>query len=212
MTDHPMKADVSVSHTLPVPGSQRLLIKNMVCPQCIRVVGEELAALGLQVHRVALGEADVATPDGSEPDYRAIRSGLEQAGFELLEDPRAQLVDRIKTLLVALIHYPPPGPRLLNYSDYLVEHLGKDYHYLSHLFSASEGLTIEKFIIRQKVERAKELIGYGELSIAEVAQQLGYSSPAHLSRQFRQVTGLTPTEVQRLGPASPARRSLDSLI
>jgi AraC family transcriptional regulator len=82
-------------------------------------------------------------------------------------------VDRIKTLLVALIHYPPPGPRLLNYSDYLVERLGKDYHYLFHLFSASEGLTIEKFIIRQKVKRAKELIGYGELSIAEVAQQLG---------------------------------------
>lgn len=98
------------------------------------------------------------------------------------------------------------------HSDYLVEHLGKDYHYLSYLFSASEGLTIEKFIIRQKVERAKELIGYGELSIAEVAQQLGYSSPAHLSRQFRQVTGLTPTEFQRLGPASHARRSLDSLI
>ncbi|AIZ65631.1 hypothetical protein PK28_18510 (plasmid) [Hymenobacter sp. DG25B] len=184
----------------------------MVCPQCIRVVREELTALGLHVHRVALGEADVSTPDGAAPDWAAIRASLQEAGFELLEDPRDQLVDRIKTLLVALIHYPPPGPRLLNYSDYLVEHLSKDYHYLSHLFSASEGLTIEKFIIRQKVERAKELIGYGELPIAEVAQQLGYSSPAHLSRQFRQVTGLTPTEFQRLGPASHARRSLDSLI
>ncbi len=125
--------------------------------------------------------------------------------------PRAQLVDRIKTLLVSLIHYPPPGPRLLNYSAYLVEHLGRDYHYLSHLFSASEGLTIEKYIIRQKVERAKELIGYGELSMAAVAQQLGYSSPAHLSRQFRQVTGLAPTEFQQLGRASAARRSLDAL-
>jgi AraC family transcriptional regulator len=164
------------------------------------------------VHRVALGEADVSTPDGAAPDLVTVRASLEDAGFELLEDPRDQLVDRIKTLLVALIHYPPPGPRLLNYSDYLVEHLGKDYHYLSHLFSAFEGLTIEKFTIRQKVERAKELIGYGELPIAEVAQQLGYSSPAHLSRQFRQVTGLTPTEFQRLGPASHARSSLDSLI
>lgn len=209
---HPMKADVSIAHVLPPPGSHRLLIKNMVCPQCIRVVREELTALGLHVHRVALGEADVSTPDGAAPDWAAIRGSLQDAGFELLEDPRDQLVDRIKTLLVALIHYPPPGPRLLNYSDYLVENLHKDYHYLSHLFSASEGLTIEKFIIRQKVERAKELIGYGELSIAEVGQQLGYSSPAHLSRQFRQVTGLTPTEFQRLGPASHARRSLDSLI
>ncbi|MFD1470260.1 helix-turn-helix domain-containing protein [Hymenobacter caeli] len=207
-----MKADVSIAHVLPPPGSHRLLIKNMVCPQCIRVVGEDLAALGLQVHRVALGEADISMPDGTSLDWAAIRRRLHDAGFELLEDARDQLVDRIKTLLVALIHYPPPGPRLLNYSDYLVEHLGKDYHYLSHLFSAAEGLTIEKFIIRQKVERAKELIGYDELPIAGVAELLGYSSPAHLSRQFRQVTGLTPTEFQRLGPASHARRSLDSLI
>jgi AraC family transcriptional regulator len=209
---HPLKKDVSIAHVLPPPGAHRLLIKNMVCPQCIRVVGEDLAGLGLQVHRVALGEADVSTPDGAAPDWEGVRARLASAGFALLEDPRDQLVDRIKTLLVALIHYPEPGPRLLNYSDYLVEHLGRDYHYLSHLFSASEGLTIEKFIIRQKVERAKELIGYGELPIAEVAQQLGYSSPAHLSRQFRQVTGLTPTEFQRLGPASLTRRSLDSLI
>lgn len=209
---HPMKVDVSIAHVLPPPGAYRLLIKNMVCPQCIRVVDEDLAALGLQVHRVALGEADVSTPDGAAPDWAAIRSRLQDAGFELLEDPQDQLVDRIKTLLVALIHYPPPSPRLLNYSDYLVEHLGKDYHYLSHLFSASEGLTIEKFTIRQKVERAKELISYAELSMAEVAQQLGYSSPAHLSRQFRQVTGLTPTDFQQLGPGPAARRGLDSLI
>lgn len=207
-----MTHDVSPSHILPAPGSQRLLIKNMVCPQCIRVVREDLSALGLRVHRVALGEADVSTPEGVEPDWEAIRTTLQEAGFALLEDPRAQLVERIKTLLVTLIHYPPPGPRLLNYSDYLVEHLGRDYHYLSHLFSAQEGLTIEKFIIRQKVERAKELIGYGELSISQVSGQLGYSSPAHLSRQFRQVTGLTPTEFQKLGPASHARRSLDALI
>ena len=209
---HPMKADVRIAHVLLPPGAHRLLIKNMVCPQCIRVVREDLTALGLHVHRVALGEADVSTPDGADPDWPAVRASLTDAGFALLEDPRDQLVDRIKTLLVALIHYPPPGPRLLNYSDYLVKHLERDYHYISHLFSAAEGLTIEKFIIRQKVERAKELIGYGELSIAEVAQQLGYSSPAHLSRQFRQVMGLTPTEFQRLGPASHARRSLDSLI
>ena len=194
------------------PTGHRLLIKNMVCPQCIRVVGEELAALGLTVRRVALGEAEVATADGTEPDWAVVRARLNKAGFVLLEDSRAQLVDRIKTLLVGLIHYPPPGPRLLNYSGYLAQHLGKDYHHLSPLFSASEGLTIEKFIIRQKVERAKELINYGELPMAEMAQQLGYSSPAHLSRQFRQVTGLTPTEFQRLGPESHARQSLDALI
>lgn len=206
-----MTNELSAPHTLPPPGSHRLLIKNMVCPQCIRVVGEDLRALGLRVHRVVLGEADVSVPNGAEPDWGAIRASLAATGFSLLADPRAQLVERIKTLLVRLIHYPEPGPRLLNYSAYLVEELERDYHYLSHLFSAAEGLTIEKFIIRQKVERAKELISYGELSIAEVAQQLGYSSPAHLSRQFRQVTGLTPTDFQKLGPASAARRSLDAL-
>ena len=194
------------------PGTHRLRIKNMVCPQCIRVVREDLAALGLRVGHVALGEADVTTPTGVAPDYGAIRAALAAEGFELLDDPRAQLVDRIKTLLINSIHYPLAGPRLLNYSDYLVQHLGRDYNFLSHLFSASEGLTIEKFIIRQKVERAKELVDYGELSIADVAQQLGYSSPAHLSRQFLQVTGLTPTEFQRLGPANHARQSLDALI
>ncbi|WP_426059042.1 helix-turn-helix domain-containing protein [Hymenobacter sp. B1770] len=207
-----MNTELRAGYALPAPGTHRLLIKNMVCPQCIRVVREDLSALGLQVQRVVLGEADVSTPDGRDPDLGAVRTSLEKAGFALLEDPRAQLVEQIKTLLVTLIHYPAPGPRLLKYSDYLVEHLGRDYHYLSHLFSAEEGLTIEKFIIRQKVERAKELIGYGELSIAQVAEQLGYSSPAHLSRQFGQVTGLTPSEFQRLGPASHARRSLDALL
>lgn len=196
----------------PAPNTHRLLIKNMVCPQCIRVVREDLTALGLCVTQVALGIADVTTPSGTEPNYVAIQTALQAAGFELLDDPRAQLVNRIKTLLIKLIHYPTTGPRLLNYSHYLVQHLGRDYHYLSHLFSAAEGLTIEKFIIRQKVERAKELIDYGELSMAEVAGQLGYSSPAHLSRQFRQVTGLTPTEFQKMGPANAARRSLDALI
>ena len=207
-----MNTELRSHYTLPAPGTHRLLIKNMVCPQCVRVVKEDLTALGLQVHRVVLGEADVSAPDGQEPNLDAVRARLLDAGFALLEDLRAQLVEQIKTLLVMLIHYPQPGPRLLNYSDYLVEHLGRDYHYLSHLFSSEEGLTIEKFIIRQKVERAKELIGYGELSIAQVAEQLGYSSPAHLSRQFGQVTGLTPTEFQRLGPASHARRSLDALL
>ena len=189
-----MNSESRSGFALPVPGTHRLLIKNMVCPQCIRVVTEDLSALGLQVHRVVLGEADVSAPEGAEPDLAAVRRRLEAAGFALLEDPRAQLVEQIKTLLVTLIHYPPPGPRRLIYSNYLVEHLDRDYHYLSHLFSAEEGLTIEKFSIRQKVERAKELIGYGELSMAQVAEQLGYSSPAHLSRQFGQVTGLTPTE------------------
>jgi len=169
-----MNSEIRSGFTLPAPGTHRLLIKNMVCPQCIRVVKEDLTALGLEVNRVVLGEADVSAPEGQEPDLEAVRHALLDAGFVLLEEPRPQLVEQIKTLFVTRIHYPEPGPQLLNYSDYLVEHLGRDYHYLSHLFSSEEGLTIEKFVIRQKVERAKEFIGYGELSIAQVAEQLGY--------------------------------------
>lgn len=125
-----------------------------------------MTALGPHVHRVALSEADLSASNGVAPDLVAVRASLRNAGFELSEDPHDQLVDRVKTLLMALIYYPPPGPFLLNYSDYLMEHLDRDYHYLSYLFSAPEGLTIERFIIRQKVERAKELIGYVELPIA----------------------------------------------
>lgn len=194
------------------PGEYVLHIKNMVCPQCIRVVREDLSALGLQVGRVELGYAEIAVPADTTPDWPVVRTTLQAAGFELLEDSRAQLVERIKNLVVELVHYAPAQQPAQNVSDYLARHLEREYHYLSHLFSAQEGLTIEKFVIRQKVERAKELLGYGELTISQIAYELGYSSLAHLSRQFRQVTGLTPSEFQKLGPASPARQSLDSLI
>jgi len=192
-------------------GVFRLVITNMVCPRCISAVEEKLAALGLHVRRIALGEADVEALHGTEPDWLAIRTGLQQAGFDLVVDPRVQLVERIKALIVNLVHYLPPGLRVVNYSDYLVEHLQRDYHYLAHQFSTQEGLNIEKFIIRQKVERAKELLGYGELSIAQVAQEMGYSSQAHLARQFRQITGITPSEYQQLDLTEQGRRFLDDI-
>lgn len=195
-----------------VPVTHVLHIKNMVCPQCIRVVGEDLAALGLRLGRVALGSVELKMPGKAVPDLPAIRATLQAAGFELLEDARAQLVERMKTLLVELVHYTPAAGPPQKVSDYLVQRLERDYHYLSHLFSAEEGLTIEKFVIRQKVERAKELLSYGELNGSQVANELGYSSLAHFSNQFRQVTGLTPTTYQKLGPVYNARCSLDALI
>ncbi|GAA3992095.1 AraC family transcriptional regulator [Hymenobacter antarcticus] len=192
--------------------SHLLHVKNMVCPQCIRVVTEDLTALGLRLGRVELGRVEIKMTGKELPDLGPIRTTLRAAGFELLEDARNQLVERMKTLLVELVHYTPADGPPQKISDYLVQHLERDYHYLSHLFSVEEGLTIEKFVIRQKVERAKELLSYGELNASQIAQELGYSSLAHFSNQFRQVTGLTPTNYQKLGPVNNARRSLDALL
>jgi AraC family transcriptional regulator len=185
------------------PDTSRLFIGNMVCPQCSRVVQRRLEELGLQVELVTLGAADVLTPPGGELPLAAVRAALEEAGFALVEDPARQLVEQTKTLVLELVRYT---------SYYLSQRLQRDYHYLSQLFSAHEGLTLEKYIIRQKVEWAKELLSYQDVSVADVAQQLGYSSAAYLTNQFKQVTGLSPSEFQRLGPGSAGRRSLDDLI
>ena len=194
------------------PGTSRLFIRNMVCPQCVRVVRRKLEEVGLCVQFVALGAADVLTPPDGELPLAAVRASLEDVGFELVEDPARQLVEQTKTLVLELVHYTAPADRVHNFSYYLSQRLHRDYHYLSQLFSSHEGLTLEKYIIRQKVERAKELLSYQDATVAEVAQQLGYSSAAYLTNQFKQVTGLSPSEFQRLGPGSAGRRSLDDLL
>jgi AraC family transcriptional regulator len=194
------------------PDTSRLFIGNMVCPQCSRVVQRRLEELGLQVELVTLGAADVLTPPGGELPLAAVRAALEEAGFALVEDPARQLVEQTKTLVLELVRYTSPAELTHNFSYYLSQRLQRDYHYLSQLFSAHEGLTLEKYIIRQKVEWAKELLSYQDVSVADVAQQLGYSSAAYLTNQFKQVTGLSPSEFQRLGPGSAGRRSLDDLI
>jgi len=184
----------------------------MVCPQCVRVVRRKLEEVGLSVQFVALGAADVLPPPNSELPFAAVRASLEEVGFEVVEDLARQLVEQTKTLVLELVHYTAPADRVHNFSYYLSQRLQRDYHYLSQIFSSHEGLTLEKYIIRQKVERAKELLSYQEATVADVAQQLGYSSAAYLTNQFRQVTGLSPSEFQRLGPGSAGRRSLDDLI
>ena len=198
------------------PGTTRLHIRNMVCPQCLRVARRKLEQAGLPVEAIALGAADVRpiTPGQPLPPTEQLQAALHAVGFELVDDPRDQLVEQTKALVVELIHYTPADqqPLLLTYSHYLSQRLGRDYAYLSHLFSQRGGLTLEKYIIRQKVERAKELLSYQEATVADVARQLGYSSAAHLTNQFRQVTGLTPTQFQALGPGSAGRRSLDAVV
>ncbi|WP_460676216.1 helix-turn-helix domain-containing protein [Hymenobacter coalescens] len=190
-------------------GATRLQLRGVVCPRCARLVRNELELMGLQVLNVALGGADVVLSPSVKLDVAALRATLDPLGFELLENPQDQLVEQLKATVLELIHYTPVEQwPVLNYSVYLSERLGRDYHYLSQLFSAREGLTVEKYIIRQKVERAKELLSYQDDSVAEIARKLGYRSAAHLTNQFKQVTGMSPTEFQRLDPEHSHRTGL----
>ena len=174
------------------PEERHLAIKNMVCARCVRVVKEELEKLGLTVNEVQLGEATVT----GNADQEEIKNALAAAGFELLEDKKARLIEQVKNYIIQLVQ--DPESRTANYSDLISEHIHKDYHYLSQLFSATENVTIEKYIILQKIERVKEWLVYDELSLSEMAYKLGYSSVAHLSSQFKQVTGFTPTTFKNL--------------
>lgn len=194
-------------------GTTRLYIRNMVCPRCVRVVQRELEKVGVLVNAVALGAADVRAADGGPLDEALVQSTLQIYGFALVDDPRDQLVEQVKALVVEIIHYTPAELQpFQTYSHFISERLGRSYAYLSHQFSVREGLTLEKYIIRQKIERAKELLSYQDRKVTEVARQLGYSSAAHLTNQFRQVTGMSPSDFQRLGPGSAGRLALDRLI
>ena len=174
-----------------------LHIKNMVCNRCIRVVNEELTNLGFNVKSVELGEA-VIEDQPDEEKMKEIAETLKENGFELIDDRKGQLIDHIKTVIIELIHYRREKEEHINFSDYISKEAGYDYSYLSNLFSSVEGTTIEKYIIHQKIEKAKELLVYDELTLSEIAWQLGYSSVQHLSRQFKKVTGLTPSHFKKV--------------
>src|SRR5918993_2652464 len=174
-----------------------LSIKNMVCGRCILVVKQELEKLGIPVKQVSLGEVET-TDDIPSDSIAALSKNLSALGFELLDSNKHQLIEKIKNTIINEVHYSE-GERVYNYSEILSKALLKDYSYLSNLFSEVEGITIEKYIIHQKIEKAKELIIYDELSLSEIAYRLGYSSVAHLSNQFKKVTGLTPTHFKEVG-------------
>ena len=184
--------------------AQTLHIKNMVCQRCVRVVREELERLGYTVHDVELGKAEVSGNINSEDTQKA----LQQAGFELLTDQKVQLIEQLKTLIIELVHYSDE-PLRVNYSDYLSQKTNREYGYLSQLFSSHEGTTLERYIILQKIEKVKELLVYGQLTLSEIAHLQHYSSVAHLSSQFKQVTGLTPTQFKQLQQKN--RKPLDQV-
>jgi len=175
-----------------------LAIKNMVCPRCIRVVREELERLGYSVCTIVLGEA-VITPVPDAEQKEQIRRILEENGFELMDSRIRRIVESIKTAVISRIY---GDERALmsgeNWSEYISQIVHFDYGYLSTLFSSKENVTIERYVILQKIERVKELMKYDELTLSQIADQLGYSSVAHLSNQFKQVTGLSPSAFKKL--------------
>jgi len=174
---------------------RKLLIKNMVCDRCSIVVRQELEKIGMVPLHVALGEVTLA--EAASPDkLTRIADSLSAVGFSLIDDKRALTIEQIKGAIIDIVHRGKPIRT--NLSEHLAQLVGRDYSFISNLFSEVEGTTIEQYYIHQKIERAKELIVYGELTLSQIASELGYSSVAHLSNQFKKVTGLTPSHFRKV--------------
>lgn len=184
-----------------------LHIKNMVCPRCVMAVEAALKELDVSFQQVELGQVHLA--QGISADQRrALGAKLRALGFELLEPGKSAIISRIKSLIVEQVHHSKE-PLTVNLSTYLADKFAYEYSYLSRLFSAVEGITIEKYLTRQKIEKVKELLFYDELSLSEIAFELNYSSVAYLSSQFKKETGMTPSQFKK--SHTPDLRPLDSL-
>lgn len=180
----------------------------MVCNRCIKVVKDEFDKLDLVIESIDLGKVSVFS-ELNDSKLSQIRGVLEQNGFELIDDKKSKLIDQIKTLVIEITHYEKEVSATVNSSEFISKEIGYDYSYLSKLFSSVEGITIEKYIINQKIEKVKELLAYGELSLNEISYQLGYSSVQHLSNQFKKITGLTPSHFKKL--KEKKRKPLDEV-
>jgi len=174
----------------------KIFIKYMVSNRCKMAVKEELKKLGLHFIVVDLGEVEIMETLSLE-QREELKAGLLNSGLELMDDKRAVLIEKIQNVIREMIHYSDEVPKM-NYSDFISEKLDYDYTYLSNLFSEIKGITIQQFIIVHKIERAKELLLYDELNLTEISYKLNYSSVAHLSNQFKKVTGLSPTHFKLL--------------
>lgn len=163
----------------------------MVSLRCKMMVKEELEKLGLHYVMIDLGIIDILE-NITQEQHDQLKLNLAKSGLELLDDKRSVLIERIKSVIIEMVHYSDELPEV-NYSEYISKKLGYDYTYLSNLFSEVKGITIKHFIIIHKIERVKELLLYGELNLTEISYLMQYSSVAHLSNQFKKVTGLSPT-------------------
>lgn len=175
----------------------KLYIKYMVSLRCKMMVKQELEKLGLHFVTVDLGMVDVLESITSEQRQK-LKENLQKSGLELLDDKKSILIEKIKNIIIEMIHYSDELPKV-NYSDFISEKLNYDYTYLSNIFSEVKGITIQQFIIAHKIEKVKELLLYDELTLTEISYRLHYSSVAHLSNQFKKVTGLSPSYYKELG-------------
>src|SRR5688572_21482457 len=173
-----------------------LYIKYMVSLRCKMMVKEELKKLGLHYVVVDLGTVEILE-DISPQIQDQLKENLQLSGLELLDNKKSILIEKVKNIITEMIHYSDELPKM-NYSDYISEKLKYDYTYLSNLFSEVKGITIQQFIIIHKIERVKELLLYDELNLTEISYKLHYSSVAHLSNQFKKITGLTPSFFKQL--------------
>jgi len=160
------------------------------------VVGAALQKLGLHPAQTLLGEVELEEETLPEARLQEVDKVLRELGFELIGDRKSRLIEQVKQAVIRLVHYDEAQP--LKHSAYIAAAVGQEYGHLSKLFSDVEGITVEQYLIRQKIERVKELLVYGDLTLTEIARQTGYSSVAHLSSQFRKVTGLTPTHFRQV--------------
>lgn len=185
----------------------KLYIKNMVCNRCKSAVKEVLEKAGFHPALIMLGEVEIVESPNKQ-QLQAIDLKLREIGFERLDDKKSQTVEKIKKLIIELVQLKD-NDLPVTLSTYLADQVGQDYSALSNLFSHLEGTTIEQFYILQKIERVKELLVYGELNLNEISDLLHYSSASHLARQFRKITGLTPSYFKTLG--NEKRRTLDEI-
>lgn len=179
----------------------------MVSLRCKLFVKQELDQLGLHYTSIELGLIEIKE-NITDEQKQILKSNLELAGLELLDDKKSILIDKIKNIIIEMIHYADEVPKT-KYSGYISEKLGYDYNYLSNLFAEVKGVTIQHFIIKHKIEKAKELILYDELNFSEIAYRLHYSSVAHLSTQFKKVTGQTPSFYKKVG--QQRKKNLENL-
>jgi AraC-like DNA-binding protein len=174
----------------------KLYIKNMVCSRCKMIVKDELIKFGLHPVNVELGEV-LVSEELNAAQKRQFNQQLLSFGFVLIDDKKSRIIEKIKNEIVELVHYS--GEQLkTNFSEHISNQLHHDYNYLSNLFSDVEGTTIEQYLISQKIEKVKELLVYDEFTLSEIALQMNYSSVTYLSKQFKKVTGFTPTYYKKL--------------
>lgn len=178
----------------------------MISLRCKLLVKEELLRMGLHYISIDLGVVEILEKLSDE-QYEKLKVNLQKSGLELLDDKKSILIDKIKNVIIEMIHYSEEIPKV-NYSDYISEKLHYDYTYLSNIFSEVKGMTIQQFIIIHKIEKVKELLLYGELNLTEISYRLHYSSVAHLSNQFKKVTGLSPSFYKQL---KQKRNNLETL-